>query len=767
MKVVAVVPMKLNNSRLPNKNTKSFTNGRPLCSYILETLLFLKKNGEIDGVYVYCSNPEINRYLPDGITFMQRSETLDQDTTSMSEVLKAFAQEVDSDIYVMSHTTAPFIKAESIIEGLGKVKKGEYDSAFAVKRLQDFLWSDGSPINYNLENIPRTQDLPLLHQETSGFYIYTRDVISKKGRRIGDRSYQVEVSEIESVDIDEADDFIIADAIYNYMAYKNEEKNEIERIRKENNYGYHKTKSKIFVLDCTLRDGGYCNDWNFGYENSKKIINGLVVSGVGIIECGFITNRNSYGIDSTRFSDVRDIDRIIPDNKRGSLFVAMINYGEYGIESLPNSDATRLDGIRIAFHKKDIKQAIEVAREIRNKGYLLFMQPMVSLNYTDKEFLELIEECNAIDCQAFYIVDSFGLMGKKDLMRMFSLVDHNLNDNIAIGFHSHNNMQLSYSNAQALVDNATDHNLIIDCCIYGMGRGAGNLNTELFIKYLNDTIGGEYKVKPLLNIIDEILDDFYKTDGWGYSLPNYLSAYYNTHPNYASYLSEKNALTIKEIDEILSIMDDAKRVNFDRGYIEKLYFKYLSTGGTFETNRGQLIEVVGGKDVLLIAPGPSSWDYRDDIEKFCAKSNIVAISVNFCHKKARYAFISNLRRFREIKNEDKERCIVTSNIPADGVFLQTDYAELLNDHDVVQDNAGLMSIEFLRRCKVRSVYLVGFDGYSYKQDDNYGDSTMALITRRAILDAMNEGMSEMLEKLSANMKLKFLTPPKYLRVKLK
>jgi len=212
-KIVAVVPMKLNNRRLPQKNTKSFTNGEPLCQYILSTLLQIEK---ISDVYVYCSNPEIKYYIPDQILYLKRSDGLDQDSTKMNEVLKCFAQEVPADIYVMAHTTAPFISMHSIRIGLEAVESGEYDSAFSVKRLQDFLWRDGIPFNYNLKCIPRTQDLPILYEETNGFYIYKDNVISAMGRRIGDKPYMVEVDKIESIDIDEPEDFIIADAIYNY-----------------------------------------------------------------------------------------------------------------------------------------------------------------------------------------------------------------------------------------------------------------------------------------------------------------------------------------------------------------------------------------------------------------------------------------------------------------------------------------------------------------------------------------------------------------------
>lgn len=214
MRIVAVVPIKLNSTRLPQKNIKPFQNGKPLCWYILQTLLQVE---QIHEVYVYCSNPEIKNYIPEGVAFLERSSLLDQDTTKMNEVLKSFSDDVDADVYVMTHTTAPFVKAESIEKGLIAVIEKGYDSSFAVKKLQDFLWKDGKPFNYNLDEIPRTQDLEPIYEETSGFYIYQRQVMTDYNRRIGNHPYMVEVSEIEAIDIDEEEDFLIADAVYNYI----------------------------------------------------------------------------------------------------------------------------------------------------------------------------------------------------------------------------------------------------------------------------------------------------------------------------------------------------------------------------------------------------------------------------------------------------------------------------------------------------------------------------------------------------------------------
>lgn len=211
MRSVAFVPIKMNNERLPGKNVKRFKGGNPLIYYILNTL---KKVNKLDDIYVFCSDESICNYLPEGIKFLKRDEYLDLSTTSFNEVLVSFAKNVEADIYVLTHATAPFITVNSFNRGIEAVASKEYDSALTVQKLQEFLWKDGRPFNYDLANIPRTQDLEPFYTETCGMYIYTRDLILNNNRRIGDKPFLIEVSKIEACDINEPIDFTIADSIY-------------------------------------------------------------------------------------------------------------------------------------------------------------------------------------------------------------------------------------------------------------------------------------------------------------------------------------------------------------------------------------------------------------------------------------------------------------------------------------------------------------------------------------------------------------------------
>lgn len=522
----------------------------------------------------------------------------------------------------------------------------------------------------------------------------------------------------------------------------------------------------IQILDCTLRDGGYCNDWRFGFENAKKVTKGLLEANIEIIECGFITNKVVYDRNVTKFTTFDEAAQLISNDREGKIFVAMMNYGEYSIKDIPPYDGTSIDGIRVAFHKKDLAESLELCRQLKEKGYLVFIQAMVSLSYSDEEFLTLIRKTNEINPYAFYIVDSFGMMKEKDLTRFFYMVEHNLNDEIWIGFHSHNNMQLAYSNAQKLTMMQTNRNLIIDSSIYGMGRGAGNLNTELFVDYLNENAGKKYNPKPLFVVIDKILNEFYQQNYWGYSLPNYISAAHNAHPNYAGYLDDKKTLTIEDMDEIFDMMEDEKKVSYDKAYIEELYLRYMTVGRVQDAHKAELREKLAGKSILLIAPGKSSVDEKDKILGLAVRDDIVTISVNCAYEyiASDFIFLSNLRRFRDLDTADRHNCIVTSNIPVDGVYYRTRYRDLLNREEAVNDNAGLMAIRFLMDYDISKIYLAGFDGYSHDVNENYGNSDMAFMTRNAVLDAMNIGMSKVLKEYRRHIDIKFLTDPKYIHV---
>jgi len=217
MKVVGIVPIKLNNERLPGKNTRQFFDGTPLIQFMLNTL---QKVPELNDIYVYCSNESIKEYLPYGICYLKRDKILDQSETRGNQILENFINVVDADIYVLAHATAPFTKPESISKCIQAVLSGNHDSGFLAQRLTELMWTETGPLNFNAHDVPRTQDLPKIYAETSGAFVFTKETFKKYKSRNGMNPFICEVSAIEGIDIDYLEDFEIANAIYKEIIKK-------------------------------------------------------------------------------------------------------------------------------------------------------------------------------------------------------------------------------------------------------------------------------------------------------------------------------------------------------------------------------------------------------------------------------------------------------------------------------------------------------------------------------------------------------------------
>ena len=209
MKTVAFVPIRLNSQRVSGKNLR-LLGGEPLMCHILRTLTRVEG---IDEVYVFCSDERIVELLPEGVRFLKRSAELDRDTTLGREIYDAFTARVEADLYVLAHATSPFIRPETIAGALDKVRSGEYDSAFSAEKIQTFAWYEGRPLNYALDNIPRTQTIKPVYIETSAFFIFPRELWCAHHRRIGDRPYMAVVERVEGLDIDYPEDFAMAEII--------------------------------------------------------------------------------------------------------------------------------------------------------------------------------------------------------------------------------------------------------------------------------------------------------------------------------------------------------------------------------------------------------------------------------------------------------------------------------------------------------------------------------------------------------------------------
>lgn len=326
---------------------------------------------------------------------------------------------------------------------------------------------------------------------------------------------------------------------------------------------------KYNVLDVTLRDGGCVLDFRFGRENMERILAAQEEAGIDLIELGYIDEENGSAAGRTMYCSEQVIpEALLHQKKPGITYVAMIDCGRYDTSRLQPRTEGGIDGIRLAFHKKDRQSMMRMGQEILEKGYRLFLQPMVIMRYSDREFLELIDLVNRelADAAAFYIVDSFGEMRPMDVIRRLSLLDENLAWHMPMGLHTHNNMQLSFSNALTLLQYRTHRSIILDSSIRGMGKGAGNLNTELLLECLNRSYGGRYAIQPLLELIDQVINRLQKEHPWGYAPEYYLSSKYRCSPTYAGFFYREMRLSIEETEKLLAMIEEDKRSSFDRTY---------------------------------------------------------------------------------------------------------------------------------------------------------------------------------------------------------
>ena len=357
-------------------------------------------------------------------------------------------------------------------------------------------------------------------------------------------------------------------------------------------------------------------------------------------------------------------------------------------------------------------------KDIISKGYHVYLQDVDTPGYSEEEMLYMISKINEIKPCSFAIVDTYGRMYEEDLIFWFDLINQNLSPDIAIDFHSHNNFQLSFSLAQKIIKAAssTERDIIIDATLYGMGKIAGNLNTELIVDYLNRQFDKTYDLNAIFDVIDEKIMKFYQHPSWGYSANGLLSGKYVAHPNNVIYLTEKYKLDTNDIESILKLIDDDRRKTYDYDNIEKCYIEYNSKKYYKEDKLGPLIQFLDNKKILIIAPGSSIDRYKEEIDRFISDNNPVTISVSFEYETeaALYAFFASQKRYKKyIKKNKNTKVILTSNIKSlEEECIYINYDSVVKRGWDNFDNAAIMLLRFLLNTNIADITIAGFDGFS-------------------------------------------------------
>ncbi len=516
----------------------------------------------------------------------------------------------------------------------------------------------------------------------------------------------------------------------------------------------------IYLLDCTLRDGGYVNDWRFGEDTIKGFGKKIAMTGIKYYEVGFLKG-DSYDPDIAKFPTVESFKNVILPKSPDLIYVGMLDMSApVALESIPPYDGTSIDMIRVIFKKNKADEAYVYCKKILELGYKLSVNFVGTDSYTDSEFIDGILRFNELQPDAMAIVDTFGLIKKKQFLRLVYLADNNMAPGIALCYHGHNNLQQAFGNAESLVELNLKRDVCIDACVFGMGRGAGNLNLELIAEYLNENYDTEYRIEPMLQIMDEYLKEFYTSKFWGYSLPLYLSASCHCHPNYAIYLEEKNSLTVKSFNELLNNIPDCDKASFSKEKAEKYYREYQENYIDDKKTVDSLSEAFGDKDILILAPGKSLNDNMDKISAIAADA--VTIAVNFCGGSVTpdYVFSSNMRRFAKMIGKTSAKTIITSNIKeAEGDY-KVNFSSYSSTKPEIIDNSALMLMKLLMAAGVKNVLVAGMDGYSAVNTTDYFDANVDY-DFSAEAELRNELISAEIRDIKKHMNVEFVTPTNY------
>ena len=328
----------------------------------------------------------------------------------------------------------------------------------------------------------------------------------------------------------------------------------------------------IRLLDCTLRDGGFINDWHFGEGNIKRITRGAIAAGIDIIELGFIDARRPFDAARSIFPDTASINEIFKDiSWEKATPVAMIDYGTCPLSKISPKRESLLTGIRVIFKKEARESALSFCAELQARGYAVFAQPVSVTSYTESELYHLFTLLNALRPTTVSIVDTYGLLQKESLLYYFSLFDKALSNDIALGFHAHNNLQLAFSNCLSFLEIAKSRNchraLTLDGSMLGMGKSAGNAPLELLLTHLKNQGNVNYHLKPLLSVIDTVIVKLYGDSHWGYRLPFFLAAITCCHPQYVFHLTKELHLSTAEAFDVLGRLHQDKRLAFDKSHL--------------------------------------------------------------------------------------------------------------------------------------------------------------------------------------------------------
>jgi len=324
------------------------------------------------------------------------------------------------------------------------------------------------------------------------------------------------------------------------------------------------TRKRIQLLECTIRDGclGLEDAWNNGIaniqlsESERKQLGELIASsGIDIVEIGSIqiteNDRSGFAI----YQNIEEVSNYIPNNLKSSQqCVALFRGPDTLFNDIPYKKDSMVDGVRVILRYSELKKSLDFCSILADKGFKVYIQPMVTSRYSEKELELIIQYANAMNAYALYFVDSYGYMMPEDVLRFCQKYDSLLEANIKIGFHAHNNINMAFSNAITFLNFPTERDIILDSTMTGMGQGAGNLQTEIIAAYLIRKYGKRYNYNAVLEACD-FVERYNESGIWGYSVMRFIPAIHGAAYKYATYLRKKCNLSYTQIHKLFKILD--------------------------------------------------------------------------------------------------------------------------------------------------------------------------------------------------------------------
>jgi len=288
-------------------------------------------------------------------------------------------------------------------------------------------------------------------------------------------------------------------------------------------------KKEIKVMDCTVRDGGLMNKWQFSDEFVRAVYQSCVEAGIDYMEIGYKSSESAFSRDEVgpwKFCDDKDIRRVVGDNDTNVKLSAMADIGRIDPDDIPPANESLIDMMRVACYVHQVDKAIWLAEHCMDKGYEVTINLMAVSKVNEPDLDQALADLSKSKVPTIYVVDSFGSLYCESIEHLVKKYKAALPGK-ELGIHAHNNMQLAMSNTvTSLMNGAT----MLDATLLGMGRGAGNCPIEILIAFLKNP---KYRLLPLLDVIQNHVKPWQQKIDWGYHIPYLITGSMNEHPRSA------------------------------------------------------------------------------------------------------------------------------------------------------------------------------------------------------------------------------------------